>query len=88
MSAVELEAADTFIPDTSSVAGWKFDHLDNDLGTTHIERELAKGRDEIFEHDREGGGSFHIYVMKIRNNSKISRFLSCLRGVNTTLLAI
>ena len=30
---------------------WEFEHLDNDLGTTRIERELAKHRDEIFEYD-------------------------------------
>lgn len=57
MSAVELEAVDTFIRDTSSVAGSEFEHLGNNLGTTHIKRELAKGRDEIFEHDYRGGWS-------------------------------
>lgn len=30
---------------------WEFKHLDDDLKTSHIERELARHREEIFECD-------------------------------------
>lgn len=36
--------------DCHSLERWEFEHLDDDLRTTHIERELAKHRDEIFEY--------------------------------------
>lgn len=34
---------------STSLAAWEFAHLDDDLGTKQIERDLANYRDEIFE---------------------------------------